>query len=64
MVTVGSASHPPEGATIEEVRTWKSSWEYLRVADRQGTEAIVWVPCGGEAFALWNILLPYVRGKR
>lgn len=63
MVSVGSALRPPKGATSEEVDLWKSSWEYLRVADRHGIEAIVWVPCGGEAFALWNILLPYVRGK-
>jgi hypothetical protein len=58
MVSVDSNSHPPEGATSEEIGFWKTSWEYLRVADRHGSEAIVWVPCGGEAYALWNILLP------
>jgi hypothetical protein len=63
MVAVGSKSHPPRDASAEEIGRWKSSWEYLRVADRQGAEAVLWVPCGGEAYALWNILLPYVRGK-
>jgi hypothetical protein len=63
MVSVGSNSHPPEGATSEEIGQWKSSWEHLRVADARGTEAIVWVPCGGQAYALWNILLWFVRRK-
>jgi hypothetical protein len=63
MVSVGSESLPPRGASGDEVNRWKSSWEYLRAADRNGVEAVVWVPCGGEAYALWNILLPYVRGK-
>src|SRR5262249_10354214 len=63
MVSVGSKSHPPKNATAEEVSRWKSRWEYLRVGERQGAEAIVWVPCGGEAYALWNILLHYVRRK-
>jgi ribosomal protein L40E len=35
-------------------------WEYLRPVDKVG-EAVVWVPYGGEAHALWNILLPYTR---
>ncbi len=63
MVSVGSQSPPPARATAEEIARWKSSWEYLRVVDRHGAEAIVWVPCGGEAYALWNLLLPYVHGK-
>ena len=64
LVSVGSQSHPPAGASSDDIGLWKRSWEYLRIADRDGSEVVVWVPCGGEAYALWNILLPYVRGKR
>jgi len=63
MVSVGSESHPLTNATFEEVHRWKSNWEHLRAADRHGAAAVVWVPCGGEAYALWSILLPYARSK-
>jgi hypothetical protein len=63
MRSVGPKSRPSPDAPTEEVHRWKFSWEYLRVAGRQGVEAVVWVPCGNEALALWGILLPYIRNK-
>ena len=64
MVSVDSESMPPPEATLKEIEQWKSSWEYLRVVDRQGQAASIWVPCGGEAYALWNILLPFAQGNQ
>jgi hypothetical protein len=64
LASVANASEPPAGATLEEVGRWKGSWEYLRVVDRGCHASLIWVPCGGEAYALWNILLPYASGAR
>jgi hypothetical protein len=63
LATLGSDSRPPEGSSLEEVGRWKGSWEYLRLVHRDGTSQTVWVPCGGEAYALWNILLPFARAR-
>lgn len=54
----------PSGGSDEEIARWKGSWEYLKVVDRYRRKHLIWVPCGGEAFALWNILLPYTRARR
>lgn len=64
MVSVGSASHPPADASTEEEGRWKATWEYLRVVNHRGKQVIAWVPCGNEAYMLWNILLPFVIAKR
>jgi hypothetical protein len=61
--SVDSASQPPMEATLVEVRRWKVSWEYLRLKDRRGDQAVVWVPCGSEAYAIWNILLRFARSN-
>jgi hypothetical protein len=63
LASVSNASEPPVGASREEFGRWKGSWEYLWVVDRNGGEGLVWVPCGGEAYALWNILLRFVRSR-
>ena len=55
MSSIGPASRRKDGA--------KSNWEYLKVVDQQGNEVIFWVPCGSEAYAIWNILLPHMRQK-
>lgn len=64
LVFVSNASEPPVRASLEEVGRWKGSWEYLWVEDRNRCEGRLWVPCGGQAYALWNILLHLVRAKR
>jgi hypothetical protein len=51
----------PPGATLDQAGQWKLSWEYLRVTDDTGAVADLWVPCGSEAYALWNILLMFPR---
>ncbi len=56
MVRVGPATEPENGATGEEVTQWKLSWEYLQVVNVHKKEATVWVPCGSEAFLVWNLL--------
>lgn len=61
--SVGTESSPPSNASSKEVARWKSTWERLRLVDRQGVAAIIWVPGGPEAYAIWNILLPYARGN-
>ncbi len=58
LIRVGADSKPPRHATSEEIDNWKVSWEYLRLVDAVGV-AVVWVPCGSEAYSLWNILLPH-----
>jgi hypothetical protein len=63
MVELQPAEQPVEPVTPEEIGLWKGGWEHLRVIGRRGSVAIVWVPCGGEAYALWNILLPYAQGN-
>jgi hypothetical protein len=64
LTSVGNVSEPPRNVSLEEFGRWKGSWEYLGVADRLGGAGLVWVPCGGEAYALWNILLPFTRTRR
>jgi hypothetical protein len=64
LASVGSASEPPLVASQEEIGRWKGSWEYLRLVGRGGEVSVVWVPRGGEAYALWNILLPHARANR
>jgi hypothetical protein len=59
---VGANSAPPQDGTTEEIHNWKVSWEYLRLVNNAGV-TVVWVPCGGEAFALWNMLLPLTRHR-
>ncbi len=59
--SVGNASEPPEGLTPEEFGIWKGSWEYLRIAGGDGQAGVVWVPPGGQAYALWDILLKFTR---
>jgi hypothetical protein len=54
----------PSGGTDEEIGRWKGSWEYLRLTDGTRRVVLIWVPCGGEAYAVWNILLPYARTGR
>jgi hypothetical protein len=61
LTDVGPRDHPPDGAAVEQAREWKGSWEYLRVCEGPGAVADLWVPCGGEAYALWNILLMFPR---
>jgi hypothetical protein len=51
-------------ATIEQIRQWKQSWEYLRACDDTEAAAELWVPRGGEAFALLNILMMFPRVLR
>ena len=63
MTSVSSELEPPMGVTSEEMGEWKRTWEYLHVSDSQGSDSILWVPCGGEAYALWNILLMLIRRK-
>jgi len=53
---VGPRDYFTPGASLDEIKEWKQSWQYLRVHDDSGAVADLWVPCGGEAFALWNIL--------
>ena len=62
MISVRSHAFPGAGATSEEIAHYKVTWEYLRLVQCEGT-TLVWVPCGEEAFALWNLLLPFVRSK-
>ncbi len=64
LASVSNDSQPPQGASPEEIGRWKGSWEYLGVVNRSGGRGALWVPCGGEAYALWNILLPYTRADR
>ena len=64
LASVRSDSEPPAVASVEETGRWKRSWEYLRLVDQSGRAQVVWVPCGAEAYALWNILLPYARAGR
>jgi hypothetical protein len=63
LTVVTNASKPPVGASTEEVGRWKGSWEYLRLEGRNAGVGVVWVPCGGQAYALWNILLAFTRGR-
>ena len=46
----------PRFSSEREVLEWKRSWEYLRIMESTGVACDLWVPCGKEAFALWNIL--------
>jgi hypothetical protein len=47
------------GATMDGAKEWKRTWEFLRVRDNSGRITKIWVPCGAEAYALWNILLMF-----
>ena len=56
LVRVGPIDKPQHEWPVEQVRDWKRSWEYLSLKGTWWRKATIWVPCGGEAYALWSIL--------
>lgn len=56
LVSVGPRDNPRPWWSNEQIRNWKGSWEYLLLKRTWWRSSTIWVPRGGEAFALWSIL--------